>query len=130
MINVVPAAKGISEGFAPREIVTGRRLNIKHLKSLFGEYIDSSIDADVNNNIKGRTHPFISLGHSRNWQGYQMCFNLETGKVLLRCTITRFSMPERIIRIIKYWVKSQKNAGFKNNLEFWDIMKNKYDWGN
>ena len=33
MINAVPAAKGISDQFAPREIVTGRRLNLKHLKA-------------------------------------------------------------------------------------------------
>ena len=52
-----------------------------------------------------------------------MCFDLETGKVVLRRTITRFPMPERVIKIINYWGKSQKNAGFKNKLEFWDIMK-------
>ena len=33
MINAVPAAKGISDQFAPRKIVTGRRLNLKHIKA-------------------------------------------------------------------------------------------------
>ena len=33
MINAVPATKGISDRFAPREIVTGRRLNLKHIKA-------------------------------------------------------------------------------------------------
>ena len=39
MINAIPAAKGISERFVTREIVTGKRLNINHLKYPFGEYI-------------------------------------------------------------------------------------------
>ena len=36
MINVIPVAKGISERFAPREIVTGSRLNLNHLEASFG----------------------------------------------------------------------------------------------
>ena len=44
MINAVPAAKGISDRFAPREIVTGRRLDLKHLKAGFGDYIEASTD--------------------------------------------------------------------------------------
>ena len=59
----------ISDRFAPHEIVTGRRLNLDHLKAPFGEYIEASVDADVTNDIKGRTHACISLEPSRNWQG-------------------------------------------------------------
>ena len=59
-----------------------------------------------------------------------MCFDLETGKVVLRHTISRLRIPERVIKINNYWGKPHKNAGFKNNLEFWDCMKNKYDWDN
>ena len=57
MINAIPAAKGISERFAPREIVTGKRLNLNHLKAPFGEYIEARLDSDVINVMKGRTHP-------------------------------------------------------------------------
>ena len=87
MINAVSAAKGISDQFAPREIVTGRRLNLDHLKAPFGEYIEASVDADVTNDTKGRTHACISLWPSGNWQGLQMCFDLETGSVVSRRTI-------------------------------------------
>ena len=48
----------------------------------------------------------------------------------MRQTITRFPMPERVIKVINNWGKSQKTAGFKNKLELWDHMKNKYDWKN
>ena len=57
MINTVPEAKGIYERFAPCEIVTGRRLNLKNLKAHFFEYIEASIYADAMNDMKGRTHP-------------------------------------------------------------------------
>ena len=52
-----------------------------------------------------------------------MCFDLETGKFVLRHTITRLPMPEHVINIIRDRGKSQKNAGFKNKLEFWYRMK-------
>ena len=68
MFNVVSAAKVISDRFSPREIVTGRRLNLDHLKSPFGEYLEASVDADVTNDIKGQTHPCIYLCPSVNWQ--------------------------------------------------------------
>ena len=66
MVNALPASKGISDRFAPREIVTGRRLNFKHLQAEFGEYIEARVDAEVKNDIKGRTHACISLGSIGN----------------------------------------------------------------
>ena len=39
-------------------------------------------------------------------------------------------MPTRIIQVINNWGKSQKNADFKNKLEFWDRLKQKYYWEN
>ena len=130
MINAVPATKGISTRFAPREIVTGRRLNFKHLKAGFGDYIEATTDKEVTNDMKGRTHACISLGPSGNWQGSQVCFDLETGKVVLRRVIKTLPMPESVIRVINAWGKSQKNADFKDKFEFWDRMQRKYDWEN
>ena len=48
----------------------------------------------------------------------------------MRRSIAILPIQERVIRIINSWGKSQKNAGFKNKLEIWDCMKNKYDWDN
>ena len=69
MINAIPAEKGISDWFAPREIVIGKRLNLNNLKAPFGKYIEARVDADVTNETKGKTYPCISLGPSGNWQG-------------------------------------------------------------
>ena len=84
MIISVPAAKGISDRFAPSEIVTGRRLNLKHIKAGFGDYIEATTDNKVTNDMKGQTHGCVCLGPSENWQGSQVCFDLKTGRVVLR----------------------------------------------
>ena len=120
----------ISDRIAQREIVTGRRLNFKYLQAAFGEYIEARVDAEVNNDMKGRTHDGISLAPSGHWQGSQVCFDLETGKVVFRRTITRLPMTTSIIQVINNWVKSHKNADFNNKLGFWDPLKQKYDLEN
>lgn len=67
MINAVLAAKGISDRFAPREIVTGRCLNLKHIKAGFGDYIEATTDAEITNDMKGRTHGCVSLEPNGKW---------------------------------------------------------------
>eukprot|EP00957_Ditylum_brightwellii_P120126 9166213-Ditylum_brightwellii.AAC.1 len=71
MLNSVPAAKGISNCFAPRDIVTGWRLNLKHIKAGFGDYIEASADDTITNDMKFHTQGCMSLGPSGNWQGSQ-----------------------------------------------------------
>ena len=39
-------------------------------------------------------------------------------------------MPDSVIKIINDWGKSQKNADFRNKLEFWDRLKHIYSWDN
>ena len=39
-------------------------------------------------------------------------------------------MPDSVIQVINDWGESQKNTDFKNKLEFWDRLKQKYDWEN
>ena len=111
MINAVPATNVISTQFAPREIVTGRRLNLKHIKAGFGDYIEASSDEIVTNDMKSRTQGCISLGPSGNWQGSQVCFDLETGRVVLRMNIKVLPMPDSVIQVINDWGKSQKKYG-------------------
>ena len=111
MINTVPATNGISTRFAPHEIVTGRRLNLKHIKAGFGDYIEASTYKIVINDMKGRTHGCISLVSSGNWKGSQVCFDLETGRVVLHRNIKVLPMPDSVIQVINDWGKSQKQYG-------------------
>jgi hypothetical protein len=110
--------------------VTGQRLNLKHIKAGFGDYIEASTDKIPTNDMKGCTHGCVSSGPSGNSQDSQHCFNLETGSVDLHRSIKVLPMLDSVTRIINNWGKSQKNAVFKNKLEFWDRLKQKYDWEN
>eukprot|EP00957_Ditylum_brightwellii_P040330 3052053-Ditylum_brightwellii.AAC.1 len=71
MLNSVQAAKGISDRFAPHEIITGWCLNLKHIKAGFGNYIGASTDGIITNDMKFHTQGRVSLGPSGNWQGSQ-----------------------------------------------------------
>ena len=51
-------------------------------------------------------------------------------RVVLRRIIKVLPMPDSVIKIINDWGKSQKNADFKDKLEFWDRLKQKYSWEN
>ena len=106
-INAVSAAKGISDYLAQCEIVTGRRLNLKHTKAGFGDYIEASTDEMITNDMKGRTYGCISLGTSGNSQGFQVCFDLETGRIV-PC----------IIKVINDWGNHRKIRTLKTNWNF------------
>ena len=80
--------------------------------------------------MKGRTHGCISLGPSGNGQGSQVCFDLETGKAVLRRVIRILPMPESVICVVSEWGEIPKNPAFKNKFESWDCLKQKYDWEN
>eukprot|EP00957_Ditylum_brightwellii_P027626 2088410-Ditylum_brightwellii.AAC.1 len=71
MLNSVPVANGINNHFAPYEIVIGWRLNLKHIKAGFGDYIKASTDDTITNDMKFCTQGYVSLGPSGNWQGSQ-----------------------------------------------------------
>jgi hypothetical protein len=90
MLNSVPAAKGIKIRFAPREIVTGLRLNLKHIKAGCGDYIEASTDEIITNDTKFCTQGCVPTGPSGNWQGSQVCFDLETGRVVIHRVIRYF----------------------------------------
>ena len=131
MMNAFPAAKGILERFSLRGIALGRSLDAERdLKARFGDYVEASVDADVTNDIKGRTHPCIALGPTRNWQGSVKCFDLGTGKVVVRRTIKVLPMPDRVVKSLNAWGKSPKNLAYENKLEFLNRHKQKYDWDN
>ena len=131
MINAVPADLGVSQTFSPREIVTGRKIDMKKdCRALFGAYIEASRDADITNTMAERTHSCISLGPSGNLQGSLKCFDLITGKVIVRRTIKVLPIPDRILKLANRWGKTSRSEQYGNKLEFLNRHKAKYDWDN
>eukprot|EP00957_Ditylum_brightwellii_P066300 5032657-Ditylum_brightwellii.AAC.1 len=91
MLNSVPAAKEISDCFAPNMIVTGWHLNLKHIKAGFGDYIEASTDDTITNDMKFCTQGNMESCHAQG---------------------------------------NKENRDFRNKLEFWDCLKQKYSLGN
>ena len=77
-------------GFSPREVVTG--LSTDHeqdCKVDTGSYVEASTDATVTNDNTERTRSCVALGPVGNWQGPVICFDVESGKVFHRRTVTQ-----------------------------------------
>ena len=80
----LPTTKLIG-GLSPRELATGRKLACdKDCRADIGAYIKATVDANITNGQEARTHSCIYLGPSGNIQGSLKCFDLDTGKVVIR----------------------------------------------
>ena len=116
---------------SPRDIVRDRQLDVKKdCRAPFGAYVEASIDANVTNTMKDRTHSCISLGTSGNLQGPLKCFDILTGKVVTRRTIKVLPMPDRFLKTLNRWGLTSQTTEFGDKLEFLNRMKSKYDWYN
>ena len=85
-------------GLSPRELVTGRKLACdKDCRADIGAYVEATMDADVINGQETRTHSCISLGPSGNIQGSLKCFDIETGKVVIRRRVVQMPFSNRTL---------------------------------
>ena len=86
-MNAFPLQSGITEGFSPRELVTGLNVNLtKHPTVDVGAYVEASTDTIITNGNNDRTHASIALGPYRNRQGSINCSDLDTVWVIVRTT--------------------------------------------
>ena len=130
-INAVPAPKGISEKYSPREIVTQRRIDVaKDAPFRFGTNVEGSDDDETTNTMKSRTRGGIFLGTSNNLQRTPKIFDIATGKVVTRRTCTEVPMPGRVISAINQWGRRNKKEKYGKKLEFLNRRKQAYDWTN
>ena len=97
-------------GLSPRELVTGRKLACdKDCRADIGAYIEATVDADITNGQEARTHSCISLGPSGNIQGSLKCFDLETGKVVIRRRVVQLPFPNRMLKKANAWGKRPRH---------------------
>ena len=114
-----------------RNIVTGRKLDMdKDCRVLFGAYVDASKDAE-RKKYYGRADTQLYRAWAQwNLQGSVKCFDLLTGKLIIRRTVEAVPYPDRIIRPANSWGKQSQSKQFGNKLEFFNRNKVKYDWDN
>ena len=99
-------------------------------RACIGGYAESSTDAIVTNDNMPCTHSYIALGPSGNHQGYVKCFDLETGKVVVRRPINQISWPEIIIKKASAWGRQSKEIIAKNAIQFRNRQGGKFDCDN
>ena len=88
------------------------------------------MDAIVTNDNTPRTHSCIALDPSGNRQGYVKCFDLETGKVVVRRTKNQIPWPERMTEKASAWVRRSKELISKNAIRFRNRHRGNFDWDN
>ena len=75
---------------SPREIVTGLSTDCnRDCKADIESYVEASTNATVTNDNTERTHSCVALGPVGNRQGSVKCWDIESGKVLHRRTVTQ-----------------------------------------
>ena len=129
-MNALPADNGVSDTISPREIVTRLKMNFdKHCKVLFGSYVKASEDSDITNTLRDRTQECIALGPTGNVQGSLACFDINTGEVLTRCTVTSLPMPDRVVKKMIAWGKKSTQMRKQDiALQFLNRRRMPFDW--
>ena len=118
-MNAFPLQSGITGLLSPRELVTVLTVNFtNHCTVDVGEYIEASTDVIITNGNNDRTHAYIALGPSRNRQGYINCFDLDTGKVVVRSTVKHIIFLESLIRKANTWGGKGKKVILKGQINF------------
>ena len=87
-LNALSLRSDITGGLSPRKLVTGLTVNFtKHCTVDVGAYIEVRTNAITTNGNNDRPHACIILGPSGNRQRSINCFNLDTGRVVVRRTV-------------------------------------------
>ena len=113
-LNAFPRKQNLSLNLLPRGIVTQRSISLDgKCNVIFGSYVQTTTDMLVTDNHKPRTHGYIAIRPSGNWQGSLKYFNLETRKVVIRRIATVIPMPDRVVKRLNAW-------GLNNKKEVWE----------
>ena len=132
-LNPFPPKNGITRGFSPRELVTGRTLDFrKDCRADVGAYVEASPDHIVTNTNIDRTDSCIALGPSGNRQGSVKCLNLDNGKVLVRRTVRKMPWPDDLPKKVNVLAKKNiKKAIIRGkDIKFMNRHEKKFDWYN
>ena len=108
-----------NRGFSPRELVTGISTNYwRDCKATIGDYVEASHDDEITNTNSERTHSCIYVGSAGNRQGSSKCFDLGTGKIVVRRTIKVLPWPDKLIRKAERWGERGKASILKGRIDF------------
>ncbi len=126
-LNAFPSKSGISETLSPREIVLRHKLDFKlHCRAPFGSYCEAHDEPEPTNNMVSRSMPSIVLGPTGNLQGTYKFFSLVTGKKIKRRRLTRYPMPDSVIKKVETY--AARKVGKPKALDFTDRSGILFEW--
>ena len=82
----------------------------KHYIVDVGAYVEARTNAIITKGNNDRTHACIALGPSGNRQGSINCFDLDTGRVVVRIKFKLMIWPERLLRKANAWREKVEKA--------------------
>ena len=85
-------------------------------------------DKIITNNNTHRTHSCIALGLSGNRQGALKCFDLETGKMVIRRVADQVPWTDSLIETASAWGRKSKKLIMKDSVQFLNRKGEKFDW--
>ena len=80
----------------------------KDCRADLGGYVEASTDKVVINDNTPRTHARIALGPSGIRQGSLKCFDLTTGKLVIRRIVEQIPWPDSLLRVANAWGRKSK----------------------
>ena len=84
-----------------------------------GSYVEASTDATVTNDSTERTRSCVALGPVGNRHGSVKCFDIESGKVLHRRTVTQllpWPLDNGLVKKVEAWGKRDASS-FSTEME-------------
>ena len=126
MMNAIPAPKGVSSVFSPRELVLRWQLSFAvHCRAPFGSLCTVYDDPEITNNMAERSWEGINLGPSGNMQGSHKFYCLSTRTVYKRRQFDERPMPDSTINLINSIGAREKQEG---RLRFHNRNNDPFSW--
>ena len=84
----------------------------------------------MTNDNTERTRSCVALGPVGNKQGSVKCFDIKSGKILDRRTVTQLPWPlnNRLVKKVEAWGKKDARAIKKGCIKFLNRNGEKFDW--
>ena len=110
---------GLSMYYSLRELVMQLSVSYKKdCKAGFGSCVEARTEEMVTNIQIPRRRNCTALGPSVNRQGSLKCFDLKTGKLVVRRVADQIQWLESMIKIVSAWGRKSKKLIMKDSVQF------------
>ena len=114
-LNAIRSILGKDRGLSPRELVLGRGVDYhKDCRADLGGYVEARPDKIITNDNTPRTHSCIAVGPSDNREGTLKCFDLDTGKMVIRRIADQLPWTDSLIETASAWGRKSKKLIMKD----------------